>query len=468
MNRSISLFLVLTSLLLLSTQGCHSGDQGPETPADPDPGPIVDSEEPDDRERFDEYPRCRPILPGHNDRFEPRVNWVFVGYQFGDDLEGMRRLMADAVTLDPESHWSLMNVEPFRSNRERINLWYVHRRGSYRDLESLIRLRDPCVEPGSLLYECPRFENEHVVIFQNTYDLLRMAETVLHSCMFGDCTNTAGAAYIGRGYIWIFSAYPFAGLAHGEEATRHYLAHEWGHIFGHLRDHYISPSYGDRIAYTSYTPDQACSDWCDGPYRTYDALRAYSCEQYGHRDRCDDAKMKGRPCLWHEGECVNVVADCAASESEAACLDVPFCGYIRGLHPGAWHGSPCVPFNTGLSINEVVKDDRYDIYVRDAYPAINVGLDCDDGTGCYTCGFRQIGGFRADPFTLMREDFSASYGVYQNRFVEDVIDRIVAGTYESGFWEYLAGSGVGDEAVVSPGLVEGMGRVVGAEGVPGG
>ena len=424
----------LSSLAMICA--CH-GETAPDIP-----GPLPVEADP---ERFPDYPNCKPVVPGHNDRFESRVNWVLVGYQFSDP-DKMRQVIADAVTFDEDSYWSLMNVKPFRSNRNKINLWYVDKRGTYRDMENIIQIIEPCVREDSLLRECPQFENEYVVIFQNTYDILRMAETVLHSCTYGSCENTAGGAFIGRGYIWIFSAYPFVPFPEGEEATRHYLAHEWGHIFGHLWDHYVSESSGDRVAGLSEAPGDNCRDRCGDQYKTYDELRDYDCARHCNATACNQDKMEFLPCYWFEGGCVNVLEYCSRYETEESCLDVPFCGFLRNIQPESWHRSHCVSYNTGLDISDAVKDDRYDIYVETAYPVIDVGLDCEEGTGCYNCANRHIGRFRADAFTLMRQDFLNSYGAYQNALVEDIMARIIEGDYDDGFWEFHEGRSTGGTA----------------------
>ena len=109
------------------------------------------------------------------------------------------------------------------------------------------------------------------------------------------------------------------------------------------------------------------------------------------------------------------------------------------MNPGGWHDSPCVPFNSGLATRDVVAEDRYERYVEKSYPVIDVGGTCLPDTGCYTCGNRRIGEFRADAFTLMRQDFSNSYGAYQNAQLVDIIDKILADNYDDGFWEYHAG-----------------------------
>ena len=73
---------------------------------------FVDSEDP---EWIPGYPYCNSIPEGHNNRFENRVNWVFLGYEFLNH-DKMRQVIRDAVAYDEgSSYWSLMNVEPFRS-----------------------------------------------------------------------------------------------------------------------------------------------------------------------------------------------------------------------------------------------------------------------------------------------------------------------------------------------------------------
>jgi len=390
---------------------------------------MVASQNPDD------FPNCLPVIEDHNGEVEQRVNWVFVGYQF-ETLEKMRKIFRDAVTLDESSYWSLMNVEPFKSNQDKINIWYVNKQGDYRDLEGIIRIDNPQILPDSLLFECPQFTNQHVVIFQDSDDWFHMLETILHSCAYGDCINTTGGAYMQRGYIWMFSKFPFIEEHLREEGSRHYLAHEWGHIFGQLPDHYINDAYGDRYSSTALPPEEVCRNWCEEEYKTYHEIMEYRCRDYITEAECNKGKLAFQPCYWHLNECINIAAHCALLETQGECLQAPFCGYIRNISSSEWHTHHCVAVNTGMTINDVVENDRYDRYVQASYPIIDVGLNCEAGTGCFNCGSRDIGAFRADAFTLMRHDFSNTYGHYENKAVESIIDRIINGEYYTGFWEY--------------------------------
>ncbi len=382
------------------------------------------------------FPNCKPIFDNQNDEDAKPVNWIFLGYQF-QDLSKMRRIISEAVSMDESAYWSLMNVEPFRSHRDEINLWYIDKQGRYQDLTNVIKKAYPAIERDSLLFECPRFDNAHVVIFQDMDDVVAMFMTILNSCRFGDCINTAGSAYIGRGYIWMFSSYPLVPAPYREDAARFYLVHEWGHIFGHLSDHYINDAYGDRISDSPTSPDDECGQWCRGEYRSFDEIENYDCAQFSTKDSCDQVKMQFEPCYWFMKRCINVVEFCSRLERRNICLAMPFCGYIPDdTDMDAWHQSRCIPINSSMKTSDAVKDNRYEFYVNTSYPVINVGLDCDEGTGCYNCGYRDVGRFRADAFTLMREDFLNSYGTYQNKSVEAVIESIGEGEYKSGFWEY--------------------------------
>jgi hypothetical protein len=436
-------------LALLTVIGCSSStsemdaglDAGTDAGVDAgvDAGKDAGPDGGDDDE--DQYLPCKPILPDHNGPADERVNWVFVGYQF-PDLDKMRRIITDAVDYSPGSYWSLMNVEPFKSNRDKINLWYVDKLGVYEDMESIIRIYGFEIKPNSLLRECPQFTNQYVVIFQDTDDLMAMATTVSHSCAFGDCTNTSGIAPIGRGYIWMFSKYPLVtGDQEQEESSRHYLTHEWGHIFGGMPDQYINISTeqgadDDRIAGNALDPKQVCSNWCEGPFSTYAEVSSHNCSVNTSMDECNREKMAFQPCYWHNGECVNVVAHCAQFDSQEDCLSQPFCGFLDQWNASDWHAARCFPWNSGLSLEDAIEEDRYDIYVEKSFPVINVGSNCLEGTGCYTCGERNMGSFRADAHTAMRQDFLNSYGVYLNAKAESVIEEILSGQSNQGFWEF--------------------------------
>ena len=147
-----------------------------------------------------EYPLCKEIINGHNN-LENKVNWVFVGFDFLS-LNSLRQVVFEAVDYGTSSSkYSLLNISPFASNRNKINVWYVDKVGEHGDMLEVISNQNPKVNEASILRLCPEFKNQHVVIFQDSYNIPKMLDTVKKSAYFGNAETTAGTAPVGRGKV---------------------------------------------------------------------------------------------------------------------------------------------------------------------------------------------------------------------------------------------------------------------------
>lgn len=66
---------------------------------------------------------CVEAIPGHNDLSKNRINLVFLGFNY-DNPEIFRFFVNSAIDLD-SNYYGLLSVEPFKSNKDKFNFWYV-------------------------------------------------------------------------------------------------------------------------------------------------------------------------------------------------------------------------------------------------------------------------------------------------------------------------------------------------------
>ena len=67
---------------------------------------------------------CREAIPGHNNPNENRINFIFVGNHY-PNLETFMTIVNSALGIE-ENSFGLFRLEPFRSNMDKFNFWYVN------------------------------------------------------------------------------------------------------------------------------------------------------------------------------------------------------------------------------------------------------------------------------------------------------------------------------------------------------
>ncbi|MFH1638210.1 MAG: hypothetical protein ABIB71_07320 [Candidatus Woesearchaeota archaeon] len=66
---------------------------------------------------------CREVVPGHNDLSEKRINILFTGVNYS--LEEFKEKV-DLSVNGGKNHKGLLEIEPFSSNKDAFNFWYVN------------------------------------------------------------------------------------------------------------------------------------------------------------------------------------------------------------------------------------------------------------------------------------------------------------------------------------------------------
>jgi hypothetical protein len=158
------------------------------------------------------------------------------------------------------------------------------------------------------------------------------------------------------------------------EGTPFALGHEFAHTFALLADEYLTPKAGySRLAETRHRNCDtildgiACPLWCGGPAKTVDSFLAVSCSGLA-LEECE----LNAPCVYLKDTdvCVNSL-ECTTNTTQTECEEFggeAVCQWLTPENslfedvPPKFYNSFCVPVQV---------------------PAINIGTECQEGTGCF-------------------------------------------------------------------------------------
>lgn len=180
-------------------------------------------------------PNCKEIIPGINDMNADRVNIVFAGVNF-DSLENFNAILPYFVDYEgggysytfgqlsdgtylTESSYGLFSQEPFKSNKNKLNFWYVD---EIAYLTVTTRNFEGCGISTSLPDYCD-LPNSNTINLLNYY-----------------CRSNAN-----QGEARVSSEIDYDILT-GEiyPSSTSVFVHELGHSFGLLRDEYVESDQG--------------------------------------------------------------------------------------------------------------------------------------------------------------------------------------------------------------------------------
>jgi hypothetical protein len=266
---------------------------------------------------------CKELVAGYNTPSSNRINLVFVGINF-DSLEDFRN--AAEQGLDSNGTFGgLFSQEPFASNKDKFNFWYIQQIGT------------------SEVKAMTTFLNDESA----GYNLINTANKLSALCAFNN-KFTIALSTGQRG----FASSPLA-VVSALDTIRHKgeIIHEFGHSFGLLRDEYL---YSDK---KEYAGDSTMS----------------SNLFLGTVEQCNSKENKWYD-LYGDGCGVSGKADCVNSQKcnddpdscrvEVACFEGAD-KYIKGV------------FRPGY--NTVMRDPNGFDYknFRHAYGSVNERLICD-------------------------------------------------------------------------------------------
>ena len=167
---------------------------------------------------MEDFP-CNEIITGHNNEEENRINVVFVVVNFKEEVRGSASEFISGVLEG--AGINLLNIEPYASNRDLFNFWYVDSIGmverydegfDYRAMEARDTIQ-------SLSSSC-LFSNKYTIAFIDWYFRPNAA-------IDGELARISLSEEV-EGAVPLTAA-----------QTARITAHEFGHSFGGLRDEYL-------------------------------------------------------------------------------------------------------------------------------------------------------------------------------------------------------------------------------------
>jgi hypothetical protein len=118
---------------------------------------------------------CEELIPDHNNPEEDRANIVFVGFGYegyGESPQEILNLIGEYLIDLNGNNFGLFSVEPFKSNKEKFNMWYVN------ELESTDTCQAMSCNNFILSASC-QFDNKYVIhvidkVFPHTHSTGRI------------------------------------------------------------------------------------------------------------------------------------------------------------------------------------------------------------------------------------------------------------------------------------------------------
>jgi hypothetical protein len=250
----------------------------------------------------------------------------------------------------------LFNIEPFKSNKDKFNIYYINKTVS---LGGCYHQSNTCDynQIEELKEICPSID-EVIVIFNNDhYDT-----QYTHKAFANTCNHFATA--IGHSNINGFIFNP------------NQLAHEFGHSFGCLKDLYFTQRY-DYINPNWPNIDVfGCPKWCDGETLIPEPNNK-GCTDFQTESLCETADFYPK-CEWFP--------------TLNKCLPLP----ISGACSIYYDESTCIDAYNDLSNFKCKWYPLPDGYCGIEGGIFNVNLNCNEDYGCYQ-GAEGLDGYGPEP-----------------------------------------------------------------------
>jgi len=249
----------------------------------------------------------------------------------------------------------LFNIEPFKSNKHKFNVYYINK--------SIVL--GGCYSGGNCNHEkinqlktsCPSVD-EIVVIFNTDY----YNSEYVPKASARTCNHFASAT----------------GHTDLEEFRPNQLAHEFGHSFGCLKDLYFTQRYSNIDPNWPNVDVFGCPKWCDGEPIISEPTNQ-DCIELLTKNECETAIFWPN-CEWFNGvdKCLpqSISGACSIYDDEFSCINA----YTDlSNFECTWYPPPYADGYCGI------KDSTF-----------NVGSNCREGYGCYQ-GAEGLAGYGAEP-----------------------------------------------------------------------
>ncbi len=321
--------------------------------------------------KFDVGENCKEVINGQNSADPSRINIIFVGVNH--NLKNFIDWAKAMVSSDA----GLFSFEPYASNKAKFNVWYVDKIANVGGFDitsqsSIIDTIHPVLD--DFASSCKVTNEYNIAIVDASFTSVALT-----------------------GHNAAFMSEKGALIENMIQDSSIQFVHEFSHLFGLLRDEYISKKYPSGLFETGKNfqinncalanKDSACQNWCKGRPKSVDELKQISCDT----DSENDCKKKEAVCQWvkfkNEYRCRNMASLCT-SLNVVDCAQTPtnYCAYNQ--YTDSYYQSQCFPILNKL----------------------NIGADCIGDTGCYQ-GCTYVDSYRSSLNSLMQHTYTGDIGL---------------------------------------------------------
>jgi hypothetical protein len=156
----------------------------------------------------------RELVPGYNQNNDNQINLVFIGVEIPGDVDLREALIKYVDFPGFSDKTTLFSTNPFNTNRELFNLWFVNE----------IQEADPLPDEDRKKW-CVKLCNN--------------AQKKTTACQLDNKINNNICALACRGTTWSGVTYSPVEVKNGTFSRSSTLTHELGHAFGKLTDEYV-------------------------------------------------------------------------------------------------------------------------------------------------------------------------------------------------------------------------------------
>src|SRR3989338_5866564 len=160
---------------------------------------------------------CKEFVPGHNDANAQRINIVYVGMNYGGK-EKFIESISKSLDFDGTTG-GLFSQEPFKSNKNYFNIWYVDEVG-----------KDSCGKSG---------------VISTLTDCLTASRTLAQACDLPDKKTISLIDADGRSHVFGGVSTVYEKISGYQRPIGSVMVHEMGHLLGDLQDEYYEKISGE-------------------------------------------------------------------------------------------------------------------------------------------------------------------------------------------------------------------------------
>lgn len=288
---------------------------------------------------------CRELVPSHNDFNQKRIDLVFFGFGYSSPTQ-LKDFAEVAIDFNAQKK-GLFSLEPFRSNKQRFNLWYVNEIGKS-EADDLWKLSSICRETLGLQNHI--FSPQEPLFSERMFTILFMNNESLHPNHFYSSDNSKCEPQKENGRCGLKGL--ILGIPEGRQYIPKTAEEDFPHLLAHALTFYnINIEYRPNVYYevldehtrfnTPYLPEK---DWMN-------IVKDHSNCFVGTYAQCNSRQNKLFGDMIGNGCGKDGVIDCCTNDESAirqgalSCKACPECEENKrydleiSCHEGCWFGS---------------------------------------------------------------------------------------------------------------------------------